>query len=84
MTRLLRHFDADQREDDGVVRFDDLTKLFQSMITGTSHWSIEAWISFLAKGGGPKKKVSVLLEPQFFLTFPVSPSNPGTFRRYSR
>ncbi len=37
------------------------------------------------KGGGPtEEKVSILLEPWFFKTFPVFPSNPGTFRRYSR
>ena len=31
-----------------------------------------------------EEKVSVQLEPSFFQTFPVFPSNPGTFRRYSR
>ena len=30
-------------------------------------WPINDWITFLAKGGGPKKKVSKLLEPYLFL-----------------
>ena len=53
--RLFRHDDTVHREDDGAVRFDDLAELFKSRFAGTAHWSIEAWISFLAKGGGPKK-----------------------------
>ena len=53
--RLLRHDDTVHREDDGAVRFDDLAEFFKSSFAGTSRWSIEAWICFLAKGGGPKK-----------------------------
>ena len=56
MIRLLRHDDTVHREDDGVVRFDDLVEMFQSRFAGTSHGSIEACISSLAEGGGPKKR----------------------------
>ena len=71
MIRLLRHDDTVHREDDGAVRFDDLAELFKSRVAGTSQWPIEAWITFVAKGGGPKKRFQY-------------PSSPGTFRRYSR
>ena len=77
MIRLLRHDDTVYREDDGAVRFDDLAELFKSRFTGTLHWSIEAWISFLAKKRRTEQKVSVLLEHSFFQTFPVFPSNLG-------
>ena len=52
MIRLLRH---DDREEDGAVRFDDLADLFKSKFEATSHRSIEAWISFLAKEEGRRK-----------------------------
>ena len=57
MIRLLRHDDSVLREDDGAVRFDDLEELFNSRFAGTLHWSIQAWISFLAEGRGQKKRV---------------------------
>ena len=60
MIRSLRHNESVLQEDDGAVRFDDLAELFKLRFAGTSHWSIEAWISFVAKGGGPKKRFSVL------------------------
>ena len=63
MIRLLRHDDSVHREHDGAVRFDDLADLFKSRFAGTSHWSIEAWFSFLAKGGGPKKRFQYCLNP---------------------
>ena len=65
MIRLLRHDDTVHREDDGAVRFDDLAELFKSRFAVTSHQSIEieAWISFLAKGGGPKKRFQYCLNP---------------------
>ena len=77
MIRLLRHDDTVHREDDGAVRFDDLAELFKSRFACTSQWSIEAWKTFLARGGGPKKRF------HFFRTFRVFPSNLVTFRRYS-
>ena len=63
MIRFLRHDDTVHREDDGAVRFDDLAELFKSRSAGTSYWSIQAWISFSTKGGRPRKRFSVLLEP---------------------
>ena len=65
MIRLLRHDDTVHREDDGAVRFDDLAEMFQSRFAGTSYWSVEAEISFLAKGGGPKKTFQYCLNPNF-------------------
>ena len=84
MIRLLRHDGSVHREDEGAVRIDDLAEMFKSRFAATSHWPIQAWISYLAKGGRTKEKVSVLLEPSFFRTFLVLQSNPRTFRRYSR
>ena len=72
MIRLLRHDDTVHREDDGAVRFDDLTEMFESRFAGASHWSIEPWISFLAKGGGPKKGFQCFMNPnssKYFLCF---------------
>ena len=63
MIRLLRHDDTVHQEDDGAVRFDDLAEVFKSRFAGASHWSIEARISFLAKGGGPKKRFQYCLNP---------------------
>ena len=63
MIRLLRHDDTVHRQDDGAVRFDDLAELFKSRFAGTSYWPIQAWISFLAKGGGQKKRFQYCLNP---------------------
>ena len=63
MTRLLRHDDTVPREDDGSVRFDDLAEKFKARFAGTSQWSIEAWIAFLAKGGRSKKRFQHCFEP---------------------
>ena len=51
------------REDDGAVRFDDLMEEFKAKCDGTSQWSINTWITFLAKGGGPKKRFQYCLNP---------------------
>ena len=83
--RLLRHDDSLRREEDGAVRFDDLASIFWSEFDGTSHWSIRAWKSFLAKGGGgQKKRFQYCVKPNSSEHFLVLPSNPGTFGRYSR
>ena len=63
MSRLSGHDDSVHREDDGAVRFDDLADKFKAKFDGTSQWSIAVWITFLAKGGGPKKKFSYCLNP---------------------
>ena len=47
---------------------------------GTSHWSIQAWISFLAKGRGPKKSFQYCLNPNSskpFLDFPAIQGHSG-------
>ena len=79
MISLLRHDDTVHREDDGAVRVDDLTEKFKAMFDGTSQWSFDDWITFLARRGGPKKSV-IPHSSKHFLFFP---SNPGTFGRYS-
>ena len=58
---VLRHDDSVHREEDGVVRFDDLAELFKSRFAATSHWSIEAWISFLAKERGQSTAWTLIL-----------------------
>ena len=65
MIRLLRHDDTVHREDDGAVRFDDLAEKFKAKFDGTSQWSIKAWITFLAKGGGPRKRFQYCLNPKY-------------------
>ena len=63
MIRLLRHDESVPREEDGAVRFDDLAEKFKAKFDGTSQRSIEAWIAFLGKGGGPNKRFQYLLNP---------------------
>ena len=64
MIRFLRPGDTVHREDDGAVRFDDLAEKFKAKFDGTSQWPIEAWITFLAKGGVPKKRFQYCLNPK--------------------
>ena len=66
MIRLLRHDDTVHREDDGAVIFDDLAELCKARFAGTSHWAIEAWISFLANGRGPKNRFQYCLNPNSY------------------
>ena len=80
MIRLLRHDDTVHREDDGAVSFDDLAEKFKAKFDGTSQWPIEAWITFLAKGGGPKKRFQYCLNPnssQHFLYFRATQGYSG-------
>ena len=81
MIRLLPHDDTVHREDDGAVSFDDLAEKCESKFDCTSQWPIEAWITFLAKGGGAKQRFQYCLNPHFFQT---CRSNPGIFMRDSR
>ena len=82
--RLLRHDDSVHREEDGAVRFDDLTELFRSRFAATSHWSFQAWMSFLAKGGGPKKRFQYCLNPHSSEQFLYFRAIQGHSGRYSR
>ena len=63
MVIFFGHDDTVHRRDDGAVRFDDLAENFKEKFDGTSQWSIEAWIAFLAKGG-PKKRFQYCLNPK--------------------
>ena len=57
MTRLLRHDRTVPREIDGAVLFGDfLEKMQEEKFDGASQWSLNDWISILAKGGGAKKR----------------------------
>ena len=64
MIRLLRH-------DDTVHRDGDLIEKFKAKFDGTSQWTVDVWITFLAKGG-PKKRFQYCLNPdssKHFLCF---------------
>ena len=75
MIRLLRHGASGPREDDGAVRVDDhMKKLRQS-------WPVNDWITYLAKGGGQKKRFQYCLNPHSSKPFQ---SNLGIFRKQSR
>ena len=63
IVRLLRHDQSIPREDDGAVRFDDIMEEFKKKFDGALQWSINDWISFLAKGRGPKKRFQYCLNP---------------------
>ena len=79
MIRLLRHDDTIHRADDGAVRFDDLAELFKAKFDSAPQWSIEALISFLAKGG-QKKRFQYCLNPnssKHFLYFRANQRHSG-------
>ena len=47
----------------GAVRLDDIMAKFKAKFEGTSQWSINDWISCLAKRGGPKETFQYCLNP---------------------
>ena len=63
MIRLLRHNPSISREDNGAIRFDDIMEEFKAKFDGTSQWPTYDWITFLAQGGGPKKRFQYCLNP---------------------
>ena len=69
MTRLLRHDDSVNRENDGAVKFADLASRFRSRITSSSHWSIRTWLCFVAQRRWNEEKIPKLR----------GPSSPETF-----
>ena len=80
MIKLLRHDESVPREDDGAARFDDLAENFEAHIDGTSEWTVDAWTTFLAKGGGPKKSFEYGLNPnssKHFLYFRAIQGHSG-------
>ena len=62
-TRLLRHDQTVPREIDGTVPFDDVVQECRKKFDGASQWSLNDWISILAKGGGAKKRFQCCLNP---------------------
>ena len=80
MIRILRHDPSINREDDGAVRFDDLMEELKAKFDGTWQWSIFDWITSLAKGGGPKKRLQYFLNPnssKHFLYFRAIQGHQG-------
>ena len=63
ITRLLGHDRSVARGSDGAIHYSDIIDCRKKFDDG-SRWLLEDWISTLAKGGGAKKKVSILLEPK--------------------
>ena len=82
MTRLLRHDRTVPRETDEAVLFDDvLEECRKRKVDGASQWSLNDWISILAKRRRSQQKVSILLESKLFQPLPIPQSNSRTFRR---
>ena len=84
ITRLLRHSKKVHREDDGAVQYDPVMdeckeKQFDNTeywsvemekdLVNAPHWSIEKWMSVLAKGGGQKKRFQYCLNPNYPFQF---------------
>ena len=69
MIRLLRHGASVPREDDGAVRFDGLVKEFEAKFDDSSQWSVNDWVTYMAKGGGQKKRFQYCLNPHFSKLF---------------
>ena len=72
MIRLLRDDPSVPREDDGTVHIDDIMKEFEAKFDGSSQWSVNDWITYLAKGRGHKKRFQYCLNPhssKLFLYF---------------
>ena len=80
MIRLLRHDSSIPREDDRALRFVDLMEEFKAKFDGTSQWPVNAWITFLAEGTGPKKRFQYCLNPnssKHFLYFRAIQGHSG-------
>ena len=80
MIRFLRHDPLIPREDDGAVRIDDIMEEFNEKFDGAPQWSISDRISFLAKGGGSKKRFQYCLDPnasKHFLYFRATQRHSG-------
>ena len=57
ITRLLRHDQTVHREIDGAIQYNDIIEECRKKFDGASQWSLEDWISTLARGGGGAKKM---------------------------
>ena len=63
MIRLLRHDPSVLRENDGAVHFDDIMGELEAKFEGSPQWPVDDWITYLAKGGGHKKRLQYCLNP---------------------
>ena len=78
ITRLLRHSQEVHREAGGAVHYDQVIDEYKKKQSDNTeywsdevkkdfinapYWSIEEWISVLAKGGGDKKRFQYCLDP---------------------
>ena len=64
ITRLLRHDSTVPRGLDGAIHDDDIIEEWRKKkFINAPQWSIEDWISTLAKGGGEKKRFQYCLNP---------------------
>ena len=63
MITLLRRDVLIPREDDGAERFDDLIERSKVKFVGTLHRTVDAWVIFLAKGRGEKRRFQHCLNP---------------------
>ena len=63
--RLQRHDQKSSRETDGAVKYEDIVEEFNKRkrknVEGASPWSLNDWISILAKRGGAKKRFQYCL-----------------------
>ena len=59
LINLLRHGDL-PRAGDGAIEFWRLKDCLRYEFENSRHWSDEKWKSIMARGGGNKKKISVL------------------------
>ena len=82
ITRLLRHDQSVPRGSDGAIHYSDvIDECRKKKIDDASQWSLENWISALAKRRRRKEKISILRESKLFQSVPVRSSNSRTFRR---
>ena len=62
---MLRHDQNMPRETDGAVKYEDIVEEFNKRTRENalraSQWSLNDWISILAKGGGAKKRFQCCL-----------------------
>ena len=79
LINLLRHGSL-PREDDGAIEFWRLKDHLRNHFVHSQHWSDEKWKSIMAKGGGNKKKFSIVLILQEKV---LPPSSSRSFRTQS-
>ena len=66
MISLLRHDENIPRDTDGAVKYEDIVEKINTKkkkFDGASQWSLNDWMSILAKGGGAKKRFQYCSNP---------------------